>query len=76
MNMATYKDIREKLKDQIVYLENKSESAVVKLLPGKNAKTFIKFKGEDEYEIDSNAVIIYETCLEAEEITEDQYNKY
>ena len=74
--METYKDIRETLKTDSVYLQNTSESCVLKLLPGPSAKTFIKFNGEKEREIDSDSELVYNTCMECDVITEKEYNEF
>jgi hypothetical protein len=74
--MANYNDIAPKFKDQVVYLENTFDQCVMKCLPGENAKTYIKFKGQSEWIAKNDSDLVAQTMLEAKEITEKQYKEY
>ena len=74
--MNNYNRIIQKLHTETVYLLNSFEGVVMKLLPGENAPIFAKFPGRQEYRISHNANLFADTLREANEITQEQYEKY
>ena len=74
--MSNLENILNKLKTEIVYLENDIEGVVLKSLPGEKARFLARTQGGAEYEIDWTSRIVNDALSIGKEITEEQYKKY
>ena len=60
-----------------VFLYDDFNEVVCKIYPiDSEIKTFVKFKGKDEYEIDSKAKLVLDIQFGGEFITEKEYNEF
>lgn len=69
-------EIINKLRTEPVYLRNAFEEMAFKFMPGMDAKTFAKFRGKKEYQIDSRSRLVNDTFLEGDEISREEYETY
>lgn len=65
-----------RLGNETIYLKNDFEKIVLKSIPGKKIKTFVKYSGEKPYEIDPETELVFTTLLEWDEIKKEKYDKF
>jgi len=73
---SEYEAVTKKMILQPVYFINVIDKAVIRSTTGENGKFYMKRHGRDEYEIAYWTKLVYETVLDANEITRKQYENY
>jgi len=71
-----YEAVTKKMILQPVYFKNVIDKAVIRSTTGENGKFYMKRHGGVEYEIAYWTKLVYETVLDANEITRKQYENY
>lgn len=65
------------LKNEIAYLYYHFEDIVVKLIPEKQKTiAFVKFRGEEEYNLDQSSKIVFNAKLGGEIVTKEFYDSF
>jgi len=73
--ISKYEKLRAKIGKQTVYLLNDFRDVVIKIVPSENY-WYAKPKSGNEYRLHHSTDLARETPLEANEITEKEYNRY
>jgi protein tyrosine/serine phosphatase len=66
----------ERLINDSVYLRNKYENIVLKTIPGKECKYYVKFPGEEPYELNYSTKLVTDTLLEWDEISKKDFESF
>jgi hypothetical protein len=71
----------ERLINDSVYLRNKYENIVLKTIPGKECKGigvyyYVKFPGEEPYELNYSTKLVTDTLLEWDEISKKDFESF
>ena len=65
-----------RLGNEIIFLKNDFEKIVLKSIPGKKIKTFVKHSKEEPHEIEPTTDLVFTTLLEWDEINKEEYDKF
>jgi hypothetical protein len=71
-----YEVVTKKMTSKPVYFKNTIAKVVIRSTSGANGKFYVKGHRRDEYEIAYWTNLVYETILDANEITKKQYENY
>jgi hypothetical protein len=71
-----YEVVTKKMTSHPVYFENAIAKVAIRSTSGANGKFYVKGHKREEYEIAYWTNLVYETILDANEITKKQYDNY